>query len=108
MRVRSSLALSVERGGIRGALALFATVTAVAVAAAVAPSPAHAAFALPPCQEGSELTGEGSSLQRVAQEFWKKKIFPNPLNGGCNNAPPVNYITEGSGCGLDAVGAGVP
>jgi len=104
--MRISLPLTIEHGRIRAALAALCAMAVVAALAAVAPSSAHAAFTLERCQ-GGEVTGEGSSLQKLAQADWKSKIFDNPLEEGCENAPVVNFKTASSGCGLDAMGAGV-
>jgi hypothetical protein len=103
--MRASFPLTVQGGRIRAALAAFCAMAALAVVAVVAPSSAHAAFTLERCQ-GSEVTGEGSSLQKLAQKDWQSKIFDNPSEEGCENPPVVNYKTASSGCGLDAVGAG--
>jgi ABC-type phosphate transport system substrate-binding protein len=79
----------------------------LAIVAAAAPTQAHAAFALNKC-EGSEVQGEGSSLQKVAQQnFWIPQVFDTTLYGGCgSSAPKVTFNSESSGCGLDTVGAG--
>jgi hypothetical protein len=106
--MRVSLPLTVERGRIRVALAALCAVAALAVLATVAPSPAHAAFTLEKCQ-GGEITGEGSSLQKLAQANWKEQIFDTTIYEGCGaSAPKVTFTTASSGCGLDAMGAGTP
>jgi hypothetical protein len=104
--MRASSPLTVQGGRTRAALAVLCAMTALVFVAAFAPSSARAAFTLERCQ-GSEVTGEGSSLQKLAQKDWQSKIFDNPSEEGCENAPIVNYKTASSGCGLDAVGAGV-
>jgi hypothetical protein len=106
--MRVSLPLTVEHGRIRVALAMLCAVAALAVLATVAPSPAHAAFTLEKCQ-GGEITGEGSSLQKLAQANWKEQIFDTTIYEGCGaSAPKVTFTTASSGCGLDAMGAGTP
>jgi hypothetical protein len=104
--MRSSFPMAVERGRIRVALAALCAMAALAAVATVAPSPAHAAFTLKEC-EGSPITGEGSSLQKLAQANWKEHIFDTTIFGGCGaSAPVVTFTTASSGCGLDALGAG--
>jgi hypothetical protein len=104
--MRVSLPLAAESGRIRVALAAFCAMAVVVVALAAAPPQAHAAFALNKC-EGSEITGEGSSLQVTAQANWISQIFDTTLYGGCGaSAPKVTFTKASSGCGLDAVGAG--
>jgi hypothetical protein len=106
--MRVSLPLTVEHGRIRVALAALCAVAALAVLATFAPSAAHAAFTLEKCQ-GSEITGEGSSLQKLAQANWKEQIFDTTIYEGCGaSAPKVTFTTASSGCGLDAMGAGTP
>ncbi len=106
--MRASLPLTIERGRIRATLAALCALATLAVVAAVAPSPAHAAFTLEKCQ-GSEITGEGSSLQKLAQANWKEQIFDTTIYEGCGaSAPKVTFTTASSGCGLDAMGAGTP
>jgi hypothetical protein len=105
--MRASFSLTVRRGRIQAALAAFCAMAALAVVASVAPSPAHAAFTLKEC-EGSAITGEGSSLQKLAQANWKEHIFDTTIFGGCGaGAPAVTFTTASSGCGLDAMGAGI-
>jgi hypothetical protein len=105
--MRASIPLTTERGRLRVAFAALCAAALVAVIAALAPAPAHAAFTLGKCQ-GGEITGEGSSLQKLAQKDWQSKIFDSETNNPeCEHPPVVNYKTASSGCGLDAVGAGV-
>lgn len=105
--MRASFPLTVKRGRIQVALAALCAMAALAVVAAVAPPSAHAAFALKKC-EGSPVTGEGSSLQKLAQANWKEHIFNTEIYEGCGaSAPAVTFTTASSGCGLDAMGAGV-
>jgi hypothetical protein len=106
--MRVSLPLTAEGGRIRVALAALCAMAIVVVALATAPPQAHAAFALNKC-EGSEITGEGSSLQVTAQANWISQIFDTTLYGGCGaSAPKVTFTKASSGCGLDAMGAGGP
>jgi hypothetical protein len=106
--MRISLPLTIEHGRIRAALAALCAMAVLAAVAVVAPSSAHAAFTLNKC-EGAEVEGEGSSLQKVAQlNFWTPQVFDTTLYGGCgSSAPKVTFNSASSGCGLDAVGAGV-
>jgi hypothetical protein len=106
--MRVSLPLTIEHGRIRTALAVLCAMAALIVVAAAVPTQAHAAFALNKC-EGAEVEGEGSSLQKVAQlNFWTPQVFDTTLYGGCgSSAPKVTFNSASSGCGLDAVGAGV-
>jgi hypothetical protein len=104
--MRVSLPLTADRGRIRAALAALCAMAVVVVALAASPPQAHAAFALNKC-EGSEITGEGSSLQVTAQANWISQIFDTTLYGGCGaSAPKVTFTKASSGCGLDAMGAG--
>jgi hypothetical protein len=106
--MRASLPLTAQRGLLRTVLAALCAAVALAAVAAISPSPAHAAFVLNKC-EGSPVTGEGSSLQKLAQANWKEHIFDTEIFGGCGaSAPTVTYTTASSGCGLDAMGAGTP
>jgi hypothetical protein len=104
--MRVSFLLTAERGRLYAALAALCATATVAVALAAAPPQAQAAFALNKC-EGTEITGEGSSLQKVAQANWISQIFDTTLYGGCGaSAPKVTFTTASSGCGLDSMGAG--
>jgi hypothetical protein len=104
--MRVSLPLAAHRGRLYAALAALCAMATVAVALAATPPQAQAAFALNKC-EGTEITGEGSSLQKLAQANWISQIFDTTLYGGCGaSAPKVTFTTASSGCGLDAMGAG--
>ena len=105
--MRSSLLLTTERGRIRAALTALGVVAALAIAAAAVAPSAHAAFAIPACS-GSSVQGEGSSLQKVAQqEFWTTHVFYTSF--GCETAAltsPITYNPDGSGCGIASIGGG--
>jgi ABC-type phosphate transport system substrate-binding protein len=105
--MRVSLPLTAGRGHIRGTLAMLCAVAALAALAAAAPPSAHASFTIPACS-GSAIQGEGSSLQKVAQQnFWITHVFYTSF--GCESAgstSPVTYNPDGSGCGIAAMGGG--
>ncbi len=106
--MRVSLPLTAERGPIHAILAAFCVMAVLAVGSAATAPPAHAAFALKECQ-GTSIEGEGSSLQKLAQANWISQIFDTTIYGGCGaSAPKVTFTTASSGCGLDAMGAGIP
>jgi hypothetical protein len=108
--MRSSV-LTAENGRLR-AVRLRVAVAALLAAGLLAivagsPTAAHAAFTLNAC-EGGPVQGEGSSLQKGAQEkFWDtSEVFKSPVYGCGSSAPLVTYKSASSGCGLDSVGAG--
>jgi len=84
-----------------------ALLSAVAAAAIVplAASSSQAAFTDPACG-GAAISGNGSTLQGVAQTFWSTNVFP-VLN--CPGGPAVTYNANGnatgSGAGRNAMGA---
>ncbi|HWA55181.1 MAG TPA: substrate-binding domain-containing protein [Solirubrobacterales bacterium] len=80
------------RNGVRAALLTGATVAALSVGGLGAGS----AAAAPACN-GSNIVGQGSSLQRVAQE---KVWIPGFQGGICPGGPTVTYNSTGSGGGL--------
>jgi len=102
--MRISLPLASGRGLIRvTALALCAAATVVAFAFA-APQQAHASFTIARC-EGASIQGEGSSLQKIAQQSdWIPHVYNSPA--GCEGGPTVFYQSDGSGCGIAAMGGG--
>jgi ABC-type phosphate transport system substrate-binding protein len=80
------------RAGIRAALLAGATVAAVGLGAV------GSASAAPLCS-GSNITGEGSSLQKEAEiNIWK----PGFETSICPGGPTISYLPEGSGAGLAA------
>ena len=107
--MRVSLPLTAERGRIRVALAALCAVLALATVATVATPQAHASFTIAACG-GSAVQGEGSSLQAVAQEqFWTQSVFYQASYGcgtGAISSSPVTYKSDGSGCGIAAIGGG--
>jgi ABC-type phosphate transport system substrate-binding protein len=85
-----------RRTGIRAALLTGATVAAFAVAGIGAGS----ASATVSCT-GTNITGEGSSLQKVSQlNVWIPTFESEICNSGTH--PTVTYLPEGSGAGLKA------
>jgi ABC-type phosphate transport system substrate-binding protein len=116
--MRVSLPMAADGGRIRVVLAAFCTMAVMAIVAAGSPAPAHAALLA--C-EGGKPTGEtaatevlGSSLQKTAQEtFWDTTQIYHSEKAeafGCGPASAtteVKYVSKSSGCGLDAMGAGV-
>ncbi|MFZ1155159.1 MAG: hypothetical protein WAN93_09670, partial [Solirubrobacteraceae bacterium] len=106
--MRVSLPLAAEGGRIRVALAALCAMVAVAFVAAVATPSAHAAFTIAECH-GSAVKGEGSSLQATAQEqFWTQNVFYSSFGcgSGAISTSPVSYKSDGSGCGIAAIGGG--
>jgi ABC-type phosphate transport system substrate-binding protein len=106
--MRASSPLTAERGRIRAVVVALCAVAAVAVAVS-APSAAHAEFSealSKPCT-GSAVEGEGSSAQKVAQlNVWIPITFSAFCEAHGHSAPAVTYASDGSGCGLTAMGAG--
>jgi hypothetical protein len=105
--MRVSLPLAAERGRIRLALAVLCAAVAL-TAVALAPTSAHANFTIAKCA-GSAVQGEGSSLQAVAQEqFWTQDVFYTSFGcgSGALSSSPVTYKSDGSGCGIAAIGGG--
>lgn len=103
--MRVSLPLTAERGRISAVLAVLGLMATVAMFAAMAPVSAHASFTIPACG-GSAVQGEGSSLQKAAQQqFWIPTIFGSSFGCG-SSAPQVTYNPDGSGCGIASLGGG--
>jgi ABC-type phosphate transport system substrate-binding protein len=105
--MRVSLTLPGGRGYRRSLVAVAAVAMTLAVAGLTAPS-AHAAFSIPACS-GSAIHGEGSSLQKVAQQqFWIPGVFYTSFGcgSGAASSSPVEYLADGSGCGMASLGAG--
>jgi hypothetical protein len=96
-----------RRSGRLRVVAAALTVTGLLALAAGSPTSAHAAFTLSAC-EGGPVQGEGSSLQKGAQEkFWDTgEVFKSPVFGCGAGAPLITYKSASSGCGLDSMGAG--
>lgn len=92
----------------RLALSAIAATGASVAALALTAGAADAAL-LTPCT-GSNIAGQGSSLQKTAQiSVWNVKFNTNPL--GCaapNPTPTATYTSTGSGAGLTAFGANDP
>jgi hypothetical protein len=106
--MRVSLPLAAEGGRIRVALAALCTAAILSVVAVAVAPPAHAAFTIAECH-GSAVKGEGSSLQATAQEqFWSQSVFYTSFgcNAGAAITSPVSYKSDGSGCGIAAIGGG--
>jgi ABC-type phosphate transport system substrate-binding protein len=106
--MRVSLPLAAEGGRIRVALAALCTAAMLAVVLATVAPPAHAEFTIAECH-GSATKGEGSSLQATAQEqFWTQSVFYTSFGCGTGAAvsSPVSYKSDGSGCGIAAIGGG--
>jgi ABC-type phosphate transport system substrate-binding protein len=89
-------------------------ISAASVAAMVAPSVASAKSAVPAaCENGANVTGQGSSLQAPEQiNVWTKefnkvssKDFGCPGTPGTPGAPEVKYTSSGSGTALKSWGA---
>ncbi|HEU0251008.1 MAG TPA: hypothetical protein VFR48_09820 [Solirubrobacteraceae bacterium] len=107
--------MAAERGRFRIALAAFVTVAALIAIAAGSSAPAQAAITAcngsGPTGKVAEVKLQGSSLQKSAIEFWNsKKIYlsENIAAAGCGTeAGKVTYESKSSGCGLDAMGAGI-
>jgi hypothetical protein len=103
--MRVSLPLTAERGRISAVLAVLGVLATVAVFAAMAPPTAHASFTIAKCG-GSAVQGEGSSLQKAAQQqFWIPTVFDSSFGCG-SSAPVVTYNPDGSGCGIASLGGG--
>jgi ABC-type phosphate transport system substrate-binding protein len=104
--MRVSLPLAAERGRIRAILAGLCAIVALATAVAAAPQVAHASFTIARCT-GANVQGEGSSLQKIAQNGdWILHVFSQPQPIGCEGGPRVSYESDGSGCGIAAIGGG--
>jgi ABC-type phosphate transport system substrate-binding protein len=115
--MRVSLPLTAESGRTRAALAALCAMAVLVIFAAGSPGSAKAAITA--CQNGAPTGNvapieiQGSSLQKTAiTEFWNtSKIFLSENLGafGCGEsvAGDVNYVSKSSGCGLDAMGAGI-
>jgi ABC-type phosphate transport system substrate-binding protein len=114
--MRVSFPLTAEGGPIRVVLAALCTMAVLAVVAVGSPTAAHASITA--CENGAPTGGvetigiQGSSLQKSAIEFWNSsKIYlsENLDAFGCGSgAGKVEYLSKSSGCGLDAMGAGIP
>jgi ABC-type phosphate transport system substrate-binding protein len=114
--MRVSLPLAAESGRIRAVLAALCATAVLVIVAAGSASPAQAAITA--CQNGAPTGNvapiglQGSSLQKSAIEFWNSsKIYLSEnlgANGCGSGAGAVTYASKSSGCGLDAVGAGIP
>lgn len=79
--------------------------SASAAALGLSASPADAAL-LTKCT-GANITGQGSSLQRVAQNnAWGPNF--NVSTAGCPGGPTATYTSTGSGAGLAGFGANDP
>ncbi len=113
--MRVSLPLAAESGRTRALLAALCAVAVLVIFAAGSPGSAKAAIGA--CQNGAPTGNvapigiEGSSLQKSAIEFWNSpKIYLSENLGavGCGTgAGAVTYESKSSGCGLDAMGAGI-
>jgi ABC-type phosphate transport system substrate-binding protein len=86
--------------------------SAATVAALVAPGAASAAGKLVKQCSGSNITGQGSSLQKLAQQTVWDPQFNISENGhscsgtqGSKEKPTVTYTSTGSGAGLESWGA---
>jgi ABC-type phosphate transport system substrate-binding protein len=84
--------------------------SAATVAALVAPGAANASLGAK-CS-GSNVTGQGSSLQKLAQQtVWDLEFNISAAGGACNGTqgtkakPEVKYTSTGSGTGLTSWGA---
>lgn len=79
---------------------------AAAVAALVAPGAASASFTLGMC-EGGNITGQGSSAQKLLQQnIWNPQFNTSTNALACSGAlkPKVKYTSTGSGAGLKSWG----
>jgi ABC-type phosphate transport system substrate-binding protein len=82
--------------------------SAAAVVALAAPGAASASLGVQ-CS-GSNITGKGSSLQKLAQEVWDAGFNTSAAKPACNGTqgskalPTITYSPEGSGAGLEAWG----
>ncbi|HEY4428638.1 MAG TPA: substrate-binding domain-containing protein [Solirubrobacteraceae bacterium] len=85
-------------------------VSAAALVALAAPGAANAALGTQ-CS-GSNITGQGSSLQKLAQGVWdpafNTQLEKHACNGtqGTKGTPTVSYSSTGSGAGLKSWGVG--
>jgi ABC-type phosphate transport system substrate-binding protein len=116
--MRVSLPLPANGGRVRVAVAAFCAMALMAIVVAGSPAPARAALLA--C-EGGKPTGEtaptevlGSSLQKTAQAtFWNTAQIYHSEKAeafGCgpvSSTTEVKYESKSSGCGLDAMGAGL-
>jgi ABC-type phosphate transport system substrate-binding protein len=85
-------------------------ITAASVAALVAPGAASAGTLAEQCA-GENITGKGSSLQKIAQlSVWNPDFNTSANAKGCNGTqgskgvPTVTYTSVGSGAGMEAWG----
>lgn len=114
--MRVSLPLTAESGRTRAVLAALCAMAVLVIFAAGSPGSAKAAISA--CQNGAPTGNvapigiQGSSLQKSAIEFWNSpKIYLSENLGafGCGSGGgAVTYESKSSGCGLDAMGAGIP
>src|SRR5258707_6344729 len=103
--MRASFPLTAERGRISAVVAVLGVLATVAVFAAMAPPTARASFTIGKCG-GSAVQGEGSSLQKAAQQqFWIPTVFDSSYGCG-SSAAVVTYNPDGSGCGIASLGGG--
>ncbi len=86
--------------------------SAAAMAALVAPGAASAAGKLGPKCSGSNITGQGSTLQKLAQvSVWEPDFNTTNAGFACNGTqgtkgkPTIGYNSTGSGPGLESWGA---
>jgi ABC-type phosphate transport system substrate-binding protein len=113
--MRVSLPLTAESGRTRVVLAALCAMAVLVIFAAG--SPGFAKAAITSCQAGAPTGNvapigiQGSSLQKSAIEFWNSpKIYLSENLGafGCGSGGgAVTYESKSSGCGLDAMGAGI-
>jgi ABC-type phosphate transport system substrate-binding protein len=82
--------------------------SAAAVVVLAAPGAASASLGVQ-CS-GANITGEGSSLQKLAQEVWNLDFNTSAAKPACNGTqgskalPTISYVPSGSGAGLEAWG----
>ena len=86
--------------------------SAATVAAFVAPGAASAAGKLGTQCSGSNIVGQGSSLQKLAQQtVWDPDFNTTSATNACSGTqgtkakPTVTYTSTGSGAGLESWGA---
>jgi ABC-type phosphate transport system substrate-binding protein len=85
-------------------------ISAATVAALVAPGAANASLGAQ-CS-GANIAGQGSSLQKLAQELWNPAFNTSSEKHACNGTqgtkatPTVKYSPTGSGAGLKSWGVG--
>jgi ABC-type phosphate transport system substrate-binding protein len=85
-------------------------IAAVGVAALMAPGAASASLGTQ-CS-GANIGGQGSSLQKLAQELWNPNFNTSSEKHACNGTqgtkgtPKVTYNPSGSGAGLKSWGVG--